>query len=92
MRRSYYKKISLTRRPLDLRMASDRFLGEILVESGKVSQPDIARALETQRVTGMRIGQTLVDMGLSNWEEIEQALRTQHALRPGSEAPTLETD
>lgn len=52
-------------------------IGEILIESGKVSERDIERALLAQREIGDRIGQVLVKLGLVSELDMTQALSQQ---------------
>ena len=52
-------------------------IGEILIESGKVSERDIERALLAQREMGEMIGQVLVKLGLVSELDMTQALATQ---------------
>lgn len=55
-------------------------LGEILVETGKVSQEDLDRALELQKETGERLGRLLVNLGALPERELLQALSVQLGL------------
>ena len=52
-------------------------IGEILIESGKVSERDIERAMLAQREMGERIGQVLVKLGLVSELDMTQALSQQ---------------
>ena len=52
-------------------------IGDILIESGKVSERDIERAMLAQREMGERIGQVLVKLGLVSELDMTQALSQQ---------------
>ncbi len=52
-------------------------LGEILLESGTISQEDLKRALAEQKGRKKKLGAILVEMGICSEEEIAQALSTQ---------------
>jgi hypothetical protein len=64
-------------RGLGLKLMGEALLGEILIERGVITRRHLERALEVQKVTGMRIGEALVEMGAATSEAIEQALRAQ---------------
>ncbi|MHC4599705.1 MAG: DUF4388 domain-containing protein, partial [Planctomycetota bacterium] len=49
-------------------------LGDFLVDAGKVSEADVAWALEAQKASGKRIGEILVQEGLVTDEEINEAV------------------
>jgi len=67
---------------LDLRMASDRYLGEILIDMGAITKGQLDKALEIKRMTGLRTGQALIDMGAATWEEVKEAVRIQKSMQP----------
>lgn len=52
-------------------------LGEILLESAKISGDELVAALETQRQTGHRLGQILLSKGLISREDLVGALGSQ---------------
>lgn len=72
-------------------------LGDILMESGIVTEAEIKEAIRRQRTTGRRLGVELCEMGLCTAEDVERALAVQFAmpfmrLTPGQmdrEAATL---
>ncbi len=54
-----------------------KHLGEALLELGRISEAEIERALEHQRLQGGYFGQALVDLGILEAEELEQGLASQ---------------
>ena len=52
-------------------------LGEILVESGQLTEEDIQRALEMQKGTGRRLGEVLIDEGFISETQMIESLRMQ---------------
>lgn len=67
--------------PSSLRLMSDVLLGEILIERGIITRPQLEKGLATQRATGMRIGEALVHMGAASWDQIELGIRIQGQMR-----------
>ena len=55
-------------------------LGEILIERGKLDQPNLDRALRLQTEGGERIGALLVTLGLCAQRDVAEALAAQLAL------------
>ena len=60
-----------------LKLVGEAMLGEILVERSVITRRQLERALEFQKLSGVRIGEALVKMGATTIEQIEQALRVQ---------------
>jgi type IV pilus assembly protein PilB len=56
-------------------------LGQILVESGVITQADLRRALEEQRRTGERLGKIVRALGLGSQTSIAEALARQLGIR-----------
>ncbi|MDR7545469.1 MAG: ATPase, T2SS/T4P/T4SS family [Armatimonadota bacterium] len=56
-------------------------LGQILVESGVITQAELRRALEEQRRTGQRLGAIVRALGLGSQTSIAEALAQQLGLR-----------
>ena len=56
---------------------SNKLLGEILVDQGKIAAEDLKRCLLAQRETKMRIGRQLVTMGFVSEEDVLRALSLQ---------------
>jgi type IV pilus assembly protein PilB len=54
-----------------------RNIGTVLLELGRVSEQDIERALEHQRIQGGYFGQALVDLGIVEQEELDFGLAAQ---------------
>ncbi len=54
-----------------------RFLGDILVESGVISEDHLEQALDINERTGKRVGQILIDMGAATDMQIALALSDQ---------------
>ncbi len=52
-------------------------LGALLVELGRISEAEIERALEHQRLQGGYFGQALVDLGIIDQQELDLGLSTQ---------------
>jgi len=61
-------------------MVEKRVLGAVLLESGRMTQADVERALEHQRTHGGYFGQAAVDLGILRKEEIDWALANQFDL------------
>ena len=57
-------------------------IGEILIETGKVSERDIDRALLAQHEMGELLGQVLVKLGLVSELDMTQALSSQLGIPP----------
>ena len=55
----------------------DQSMGEILVESGKLSNVDIDRVIDHQREKGLYFGEAAVDLKLVSPDDILQALSRQ---------------
>lgn len=53
---------------------SRRKIGELLIESGYITEEQLMEALETQRLTGQKIGQVLVDKGFVKESDMYQIL------------------
>jgi len=65
LRRLLHSEGDQTRRaPVPEAEARRKRLPEILVESGLVTQQDVARGIERQQASGIFLGQALVDLGL----------------------------
>lgn len=61
-------------------MAERRVLGAVLLESGRMTEADVERALEHQRTNGGYFGEAVVDLGILKREEIDWALASQFDL------------
>jgi hypothetical protein len=61
-------------------MAERRPLGDILLESGRITDDDVRRVLEYQREHGGFFGQAMVALGVVSREEIDWALASQFDL------------
>jgi chain length determinant protein tyrosine kinase EpsG len=59
-------------------MRTERSLGAILVEDGKLSNKEIDRVLDVQRREGVRFGEAAVRLGLITDEEVRFALAKQY--------------
>ncbi|MGX2039524.1 chain length determinant protein tyrosine kinase EpsG [Methylocaldum sp. MU1018] len=67
-------------------VSTDRPIGQILRESGRLSPLDAERVLHLQRETGLRFGEAAVRLGLISEEDISRAISEQfdyHYLKPG---------
>jgi len=51
-----------------------KFLGQVLVELGMITNNDLNTALEKQKSTGQRLGEVLIAMGVLTPEQLEKAL------------------
>lgn len=58
-------------------MAAKKRLGELLVETGLLSEAAVTRALSEQRTRRKKLGEVIVDLGMASEEEIAQALSIQ---------------
>lgn len=77
---------------LETRLNSEAFpqpqpIGEILVESGRVTQDDVNAALDRQRTDSenRRLGEILIERGKTEPRHVVDALRQQSAQRPAVE-------
>ena len=52
-------------------------IGDMLVRSGKITDSDLADALENAKIQKRRIGEILVENGLVKNQDIEELVRTQ---------------
>ena len=52
-------------------------LGDVLVNSGVISEEQLQKGLELQKGSGRKLGETLVDEGLVSEENITNALSSQ---------------
>lgn len=61
-----------------LRRATEKLLGELLIERRVISKKDLERGLEVQKERGGLIGEILVQLGLAKEENIAQAITAQY--------------
>lgn len=61
-------------------MSERRTIGQILIELGRITDDDVARALEHQRDSGGYFGEALVALGVVSQDELEWGLASQHDL------------
>ena len=61
-------------------MAQRKPLGDMLLESGRITQADVDRTLEYQRRHGRLFGQSLVALGILTREEVDWYLATHFEL------------
>lgn len=54
-----------------------RRLGDMLVESGKITMPQLHETLRQQKVTGKKIGEILIEQGMVTSEDIMEVLEKQ---------------
>ncbi|MCJ7508749.1 MAG: DUF4388 domain-containing protein [candidate division Zixibacteria bacterium] len=52
-------------------------LGNLLLRKGRISKPNLERAISIHRVSGKKLGRVLVEMRLFNEEDITECLRLQ---------------
>ncbi|MCX6827969.1 MAG: DUF4388 domain-containing protein [candidate division Zixibacteria bacterium] len=57
--------------------STEDLLGNLLLRRGKISKPDLERAIALHKQTGRQLGTTLVDMNLFDKDEIVECLRLQ---------------
>lgn len=58
----------------------NRNIGSVLLELGRITEADIERALEHQRLQGGYFGQALVDLGIVEQEDLDFSLAAQASL------------
>jgi len=63
---------------------SRTLLGELMVESGLISQAQLKEALNRQHSTFRYIGEILIDMGAINRRDLTRMLELQHKLSQDS--------
>jgi len=61
-----------------LRRATEKLLGELLIERRVISKKDLEKGLEVQKERGGLIGEILVQLGLAKEENIAQAITAQY--------------
>ncbi|RMH12727.1 MAG: hypothetical protein D6701_13190 [Gemmatimonadetes bacterium] len=61
-------------------MAERRTIGQILMSFGRITEEDVARALEYQRENGGYFGEALLGLGMVSQEELEWGLASQFDL------------
>jgi type IV pilus assembly protein PilB len=61
-------------------MASQKKLGEILVEWGIITNKEVTKALEHAKAKNLRIGEALLDLKLCNEANVYKALAQQHGM------------
>lgn len=61
-------------------MASQKKLGEILVEWGIISNKEVTKALEHAKAKNLRLGEALLDLKLCNEGNVYKALAQQHGM------------
>ena len=61
-----------------LKRATEKLLGELLIERRVISKKDFDKALEVQKERGGLIGEILVELGLAKEENIAQAITAQY--------------
>jgi hypothetical protein len=71
---------------LELRLVTEKMLGEVLVAQGVITEAQLEHGLRVQRSTGMRIGEALVTSGAATWEQIKRALEHQEISRKREKA------
>jgi protein-tyrosine kinase len=72
---------------------TDRCIGALLVEEGKITQREVERVLERQRKEKVRFGEAAVRMGLISEDDVRFALAKQYDMphfTPSSEGPSRE--
>jgi hypothetical protein len=70
-----------------LRMVSNRKLGELLVQMSLLTPTQVEQALAHQRMTGCRLGEALIQLKLLPKNTVESALRMQGSRRNFSGDP-----
>lgn len=74
-------------RTAQLKMVSNRKLGEILIQMSLLTTVQVEQALAHQRMTGCRLGEALIQLRLLPKATIESALRVQGARRQSGSDP-----
>lgn len=60
------------------RRTTNKHLGELLVERGIVTRPQVQQAVDYQKINGGLFGEVLVKLGFATEENIAQALTSQY--------------
>lgn len=55
-------------------LGTKKRLGDLLVDAGKISQYDLAKALQAQKTAGKKLGEVLIDLAMITEDEIIQAV------------------
>lgn len=61
-------------------MLARKMLGDLLLDTGKLTTAQLQAALETQNLTQQKIGEVLLEMGFVSQRDIDSALRVQDSL------------
>jgi hypothetical protein len=56
-------------------------LGSILINKGLITEQQLSKAVDHQKVSGLRLGESLVNLGLLTERQISRALRRQTSIR-----------
>lgn len=72
-------------------MLARKQLGELLLESGKLTTAQLQAALEAQDLTKQKIGEVLIQMGFVTERDIDSALSTQDSLAFSSRQRILDS-
>jgi type IV pilus assembly protein PilB len=78
-------------RPTATREAGVNKLGDLLIEAGKLSPPQLAQALEAQQADGGRLGTHLVQLGFLTERELVDFLSDRYGVPP-VDLKTIEVD
>ena len=62
-------------------MSEKKLLGHVLVEKNIVTQEEVDKALEQQKVSGKLLGRILVDLGFCSEEDVLKALSSQKGVK-----------
>lgn len=55
----------------------EKLFGQLLMETGIISNRDLVKALDIQRLTGQKLGEILINMKIITPEELELVLTFQ---------------
>ncbi len=70
----------------------EKKLGEIMLESGIISENELDEAIALQNVEGKRFGDIIVNKGFASEEEVEHAIKEQAILKKKVENTTVRVD
>lgn len=59
------------------RFPMEKLFGQLLMETGIISNRDLVKALDIQRLTGQKLGEILINMKIITPEELELVLTFQ---------------
>ena len=64
-----------------MNIRNKRRLGDILIEAGKITNYDLNKALQSQKIMGKKLGEVLIELGILTEDEIIDAIEMQTGIK-----------